>query len=93
MGRGRSIWQKLAEEADLGGESTPGVPIVELAGDCRVLIENHFGVKEYSRERIAVKVKYGVICVCGCQLELMRMTAERLVISGRIDTVTLQRRG
>lgn len=89
----RNILQRLADEADLSGEPLPGQPIVEIAGDRRVLIENHFGVKEYSRERIGVKVKYGVITVCGCGLELIRMTKEQLVISGRIDAVSLQRRG
>lgn len=89
----RNILQRLADEADLSGEPLPGQPIVEIAGDRRVLIENHFGVKEYSRERISVKVKYGVITVCGCGLELIRMTKEQLVISGRIDAVSLQRRG
>lgn len=89
----RNILQRLADEADLSGEQLPGQPIVEIAGDRRVLIENHFGVKEYSRERISVKVKYGVITVCGCGLELIRMTKEQLVISGRIDAVSLQRRG
>lgn len=93
MGRGRYFLERLADGADLSGESLPGVPIVEIAGDHRVLIENHFGVKEYSRERITVKVKYGFVCVCGCHLELMRMTAEQLVICGRIDSVTVQRRG
>lgn len=88
----RNILQRLADEADLSGEPLPGQPIVEIAGDRRVLIENHFGVKEYSRERIGVKVKYGVITVCGCGLELIRMTKEQLVISGRIDAVSLQRR-
>lgn len=88
----RNILQRLADEADLSGEPLPGQPIVEIAGDHRVLIENHFGVKEYSRERIGVKVKYGVITVCGCGLELIRMTKEQLVISGRIDAVSLQRR-
>lgn len=89
----RSILQRLADGADLPGEPLPGQPIVEIAGDRRVLIENHFGVKEYSRERIGVKVKYGELTVCGCGLELARMTREQLVISGRIDCVTLQRRG
>ena len=75
------------------GTLKPGQPIVEIAGDRRVLIENHFGVKEYSREKIGVKVKYGLVCVCGCNLELIRMTKEQLIISGRIDAVTLIRRG
>lgn len=69
----------------------PGQPILELAGDRRVLIENHFGVREYSRERITVKVRYGCVSVCGCGLQLMRMTKEQLVICGRIDGVTVLR--
>ena len=79
MGKGRMILQRLADGADLSAEPLPGQPIVEIAGDRRVLIENHFGVKEYSREKI--------------DLELIRMTKEQLIISGRIDAVTLIRRG
>lgn len=89
----RNWMQKLADEADLSAEPLPGVPVVEIAGECRVLIERHGGVTEYSRERICVKVRYGIVCVCGCSLELTRMTRQQLVISGRIDCVQLQRRG
>lgn len=92
MGRGRFLLDRLTEEADLAGEPLPGQPIVELAGDRRVLIENHFGVKEYGSQRITVKVKYGCVSICGCGLELQRMTREQLVICGRIDCVTVQRR-
>ena len=88
----RNWMQKLADEADLPGELLPGVPVVEVAGEHRVLIERHEGVTEYSRERICVKVRYGLVCVCGCGLELTRMTREQLVISGQIDCVQLQRR-
>jgi len=93
MGRGRFFLERLADASELSAEPLPGQPIVEIAGDRRVLIENHFGVKEYSREKITVKVKFGFVCVCGCQLELLRMTKEQLVICGRIDGITLQRRG
>ena len=85
--------QKLAYHTDLPGETLPGVPVVEIADDCRVLIERHAGVIEYGRERICVKVRYGLVCVCGCGLELKRMAQEQLIISGRIDCVQLQRRG
>lgn len=89
----KEILLRLTEQADLAGEPLPGEPVVEIAGDRRVLIENHRGVTEYTRDRIGVKVKYGILCVSGCGLELSRMTKEQLVISGRIDCVTLQRRG
>ena len=89
----RNWMRKLADGADLTMELLPGVPIVEVAGEGRVLIERHEGMTEYSRERICVKVSYGCVCVCGCGLELTRMSREQLVISGRIDSLQLVRRG
>ena len=85
--------QKLADSADLTGETLPGVPILEIAGDSRVLIEQHEGVLQYSREEIGIRVSYGIVVVHGCNLELMKMTKEQLVISGQIDCVALQRKG
>ena len=84
----KGILQQIVET----GEPVPGLPILELAGDRRVLIENHCGVKEYSRERICIGVKYGTVCVCGFGLELACMTREQLVICGRIDGITVHRR-
>lgn len=92
MKKDRNILQWIAEGADLAGEPIPGQSLVELSGDCRVLIENHCGVIEYSRERIGIGVKYGQVTVCGCGLELCRMTREQLIICGRIDTISLIRR-
>lgn len=92
MDRGRFFFEHLAEDANLSMEPLPGQPIVEIAGDRRVLIENHLGVKAYGRERIVVKVKYGALCVCGRNMDLLRMTRDQLVIRGRIDSVTLLRR-
>ncbi len=83
-------WQ-LWEQLDLPGESFPGQVLVEIAGEKRVLIEHHRGVREYSPQRIGVKVRYGVVEVSGCGLELRSMTKEQLVIVGRIDCVALKR--
>ena len=80
------------EQLDLPGESLPGQVLVEITGENRVLIEHHRGVQEYSRDRIGVNVKFGIIQVCGRCLELRCMTREQLVICGRIDYVTLMRR-
>ena len=92
MVKRRGWIERLADSADLQGEAFPGQPLVELYGDRRVLIEHHGGVTEYGREKIQVKVRYGYLCVCGGCLELARMTAEQLVITGRIDSVSIIRR-
>ncbi len=93
MKRNDNWFQRLADEVDLSAEPMPGLPIAELAGDRRLLIEHHLGVSAYSCEKICVKVKFGLLQVCGCGLELVRMTREQLVIRGRIDAVNLIRRG
>ena len=85
----RQLTGTLYESSD----GLPGVPIVELAGDHRVLIENHRGVVEYGTESICVKVKYGLLCVRGSDMELAKMTKDQLVIAGKIETVTIQRKG
>ena len=92
MGKGRNFWEHMMEQAALEPESVPGQPFIEIAGDRRVLIENHSGVAAYGRERILVNVKYGLVSICGCNLEMLHMTKEQLVIAGRIDSVGLQRR-
>lgn len=84
--------ERLADSADLQGEAFPGQSVVELLGDRRLLVEHHGGVTEYSREKIILRMKFGYLCVCGGCLELARMTAEQLVITGRIDSVSLTRR-
>lgn len=90
----KKLWmEQLADRADLSDEPMPGQPLIEVAGDRRLLIERHGGVTEYSSQKICVKVRYGLVCVSGCGLELTCMTRERLIITGRVDCVQLQRRG
>ena len=92
MGRKNRIIELLADSAELETEPMPAQPIIEIAGEQRMLVENHRGVSAYSSERILINVEFGAVCVCGCGLRLFRMTRAQLVIRGRIDTVSLQRR-
>ena len=91
MGNKRNFIERMVTAVDLQDEPLPGLPLVEIAGERRVLIENHRGVMEYGTQTIRVKVKYGQICVCGSGLELARMNRGQLVISGRVDAVQLIR--
>ena len=61
------------------------LPIVELVGQGRLLIENHQGVLSYSPNEIKIKVSYGCVIVAGSSLQLMEMSRVKLAICGRID--------
>ena len=91
MERQKYLLDRLVQWADLPPEAVPGMPLVEILGEGRVLIENHRGVTEYGTDRISIRVGFGQIIICGCGLELSRMNREQLVILGRIDGVTLCR--
>lgn len=89
----RNWLQRIADGMELEMESLPMLPVVEIAGDKRVLIEHHGGIMEYSGRQIGVKVRFGTVCICGRELEVIRMSGQQLVISGQIDCVQLHRRG
>lgn len=89
MKRRKSWTQQLVERMEEQGESMPLQPILELCGDRRVWIENHYGVKEYSLERIAVAVRYGQIVICGEGLRVNRMQGQMLVITGKIESIAI----
>lgn len=82
----------LMENQAIDPEVFPLLPIVELAGSQRVLIENHFGVTAYCLSQINVKMRYGEVQVCGSSLTLEHMSRVKLVITGCIDSITLIRR-
>lgn len=89
----RKLLERITAAADLQEESVMQHPLVEIAGDRRVLIEHHHGVTQYGRCQIRVRVKYGAVVVEGTQLQLLRMCAEQLIISGKIDNIRLERSG
>lgn len=92
MGKRGKIVEYLLEQAAVHPEPVPGQPIVEIADDRRVLIENHQGVAAYGKEMILVNVKFGSVRICGCELEILHMTKEQIVVFGRIHSIGLIRR-
>ena len=74
---------------ELPGEIPPGMSLVEIVGNSRVLIENQVGVCRYDRSNITVKVRQGLVCVSGENLELRMMSKNQLVITGVVFSVSL----
>ncbi len=91
MGGKRSVLRQLLDDAGLEDEALPMQSVVELLGDGRVLIENHKGVIEYGSDAIAARVAFGAVRVVGVNLRLRLMTAQKIVIVGRIDAIELTR--
>ena len=77
--------------SELASTSLPHQTLIELLDTCRVIIENHKGVCQYSCDKICVKSYYGCICISGQQLQIARMSKTQLVITGNICSITAMR--
>ena len=86
------IFARMRATAEEKTDVLSKVPLVELAGQSRVLIENHLGVLAYSLDEIQIKVKYGKLSVKGSKLHLLQLSSEQLVINGQIDALLLMGR-
>ena len=77
---------------DVISESAPGMPLAELVGDGRVLIENHHGVTEYGEDRISIRVQYGHLRVSGENMALHCVKKHQLIICGTIHKLEIVRK-
>ena len=85
----KNLFDWIISRTDLITEPTPGATLVEIAGDKRIIIENHRGVIGYGHCEIRVRVSYGILSISGTMLELTYMTKQQLVITGCIECVSL----
>lgn len=92
MSGNRRLSKWLTAFESLTDEQLPGVPVVEIAGCNRVLVERHQGVLAYSDESIEIRESYGVLCISGEDLQLREMTREQLAIIGKIRNLEIRRR-
>ena len=88
----RSYWEKLRESALRQTERITGVTLIEIVGDSRVLIEHHKGVVQYDLNEICIKTTCGCAVISGAQLTLCEVMRSQLVITGKIESVSIKRR-
>ena len=93
MEKRKPMLSLIAEAVDAPQELLPGMPLIEITGSQRVLIENHCGVTEYERDLIRVKLSFGEVILHGSAMKITRMMKNKLVIPGNFSGLELERRG
>lgn len=83
----RGKLSELRKVSQISNTPLPGIPLVEVLGNSRVLIENHYGVTAYGDDLICVKVRCGHIEVNGTNLTLTRMSDSQIIVNGLINGI------
>lgn len=79
----------ITELLDLPADLVPGVPRLTMSGGSEVLVENHGGLRSYTRDLIEVRGRNMILQIRGEDLELAAMTKTDIIIRGIIVAVEL----
>lgn len=84
------IVNAAAEAFGLPEESLASTVKVTVTAPGRVLVENHKGLKLYGEECIEIDGGKELIRLHGDQMQLRYMTAQELLITGKLYTVDIE---
>lgn len=77
--------KNVTEALELPKEIMLNLPLVSLVGREEVTIENYKGILEYGEEIVRVGTAAGVLRLTGKGLCLKQLSAECMVVTGKID--------
>lgn len=79
--------EALAEAFELPADALLGASRVTVTAGKNVVLENHRGILSYSEENIVIRLQRGKLAINGNTLRLAAMTADRVFITGRIQSM------
>lgn len=85
----KHVVNKLIHIMELEPDILPGLPVIELFGNQRLIIENYLRVTDYSAEQIYIALSFGHLQIYGSNLLLARLAQDKLVVTGRIQKLSL----
>ncbi|EOD01881.1 sporulation protein YqfC [Caldisalinibacter kiritimatiensis] len=85
--RMEEIKSSLSEILELPKDIMLDLPKITMVGNLQVYIENHKGIIEYSKERIRINTRRGVIRIVGKNMYIRTIVTEEIIVVGEIETV------
>ncbi len=82
--------RKLDEILEIPVELSTNNPKITVVGFERVLIENYKGILEYQDYFVRLNTYIGIININGFNLNLEEMTADDLLVTGKIDSIDFE---
>ena len=79
----------LAEYLELPKDLVLNFPRITLLGNVQLIIENHRGIMEYTKERIRISTSLGELVIDGEGLVLRNIFPDEIAIDGKIASLKL----
>lgn len=82
---------RIPEMLGIPDQTLPGIPIIEIYGNERVLIEGQCRVVQYGCSVIKLRNACGFVCVCGCGLSVAELSQSKMIITGNIQSISMSK--
>ena len=80
--------KNVTEALELPKEIMLNLPLISLVGREEVTIENYKGILEYGEELVRIGTAAGVLRLTGSGLCLKQLSAECMLVTGRIENLS-----
>jgi sporulation protein YqfC len=91
MGKWRQQVNKwLIQNMDLPADVVMDLPRITMIGQIHIYIENHRGVKAFSNEQLALRLKQGVLMINGNDFVIKTILPEEILLEGTITSVNFE---
>lgn len=89
MGFGSRFIDRFNDAFGLPPEVMLNLPMIMMVGGKSLILENHQGILEYSRERIRIRLLHGELVLQGLNLVIQSISNDEIQIKGEIADLNL----
>ena len=65
-------------------------PSIRMMGDEELVLSNHKGIAEYTKEQVRIKTGMGPVKILGRGLAIKEISRDDIVVTGKIDAVVMR---
>ncbi len=89
-GNKKDLGIMFAEIFELPYQALPEVPLILIAGDGRLYLENHGGLLEYRDDYLKIRISRGKLILQGENFVIEDLKQKELLISGQLKSLQIK---
>ena len=87
----KSNYNRIDKLLELPQEVCSNIPKISIIGFDEIIIENFKGILEYEDFFVRINTHIGIININGFQLKLENMTDDDIKVTGKIESIDIER--
>lgn len=83
----KDIKESISEILELPKDIMLDLPRTTMIGNLQLYIENHKGIVEYTKSKVRINTKKGMMKITGENLYIKTIITEEIILCGKIENI------